>query len=69
MEALLEQECADYDWEQERRCARCGTAHYLVVDDESNRIFCAPCLKVMHDRMPHPPADYADEVEDLDFYL
>lgn len=69
IEMLMEQEQTDYDWEQERRCARCGSTHYLVVDEESKAIFCAPCLKALHDRAPRPPVDYSDEVEDLDFYL
>jgi hypothetical protein len=68
METLREQEHSNYDWEQERCCAQCGSIHYLVIDEESHEIFCTPCLKARQARKPRP-LEPAQENEDLDFYL
>jgi len=68
MDILMEQDQADYEWEQEQRCSRCGSTHYLVCDGETREIFCAPCLKTLHDHQPRP-FEPAEGVEDLDFYL
>ena len=68
METLKKQEQIDYDLEQEPRCARCGSTHYLLMEEESKTIFCAPCLKALHPHLPQPPAP-TEEADKLDFYL
>jgi hypothetical protein len=68
MDTLRELEPVDYEWEDEPRCTRCGTTHYLVCDTETKAIYCAPCVRVLHEKQPRPLKP-VEGVEDLDFYL
>jgi hypothetical protein len=34
----------DYEWELDFCCARCGSTHYLIFDEDSEEIYCGPCL-------------------------
>jgi len=34
----------EYEWELDFCCARCGSTHYLIFDEDSEEIYCGPCL-------------------------
>jgi hypothetical protein len=56
----------DYDWEVDICCARCGSPYYLVADEESEEIYCGPCLDFMrHHPARLPLAFEIDEEDDL----
>lgn len=68
MEKHVESPQPEYDVELRGLCARCGSPHYLLVDEETNEFICAPCFRAL--RRPAPqPLEFQNEAEDLDFYL
>ena len=34
----------DYEWDLDSCCARCGSTHYLIFDEELEETYCGPCL-------------------------
>ena len=40
----------DYEWELDYCCTRCGSTHYLIYDEDSEEIYCGPCLEFLRRR-------------------
>jgi len=57
----------DYEWELDVCCARCGSTHYLIFDEESEEIYCGPCLDFLRRHPAPPPA--ALEIDEDDDYV
>ena len=55
-----------YEWELDFCCERCGSAHYLIFDKETEKTYCAPCLQFIRGYQK-TQADPADLMEDDDF--
>lgn len=58
----------DYEWEVDFCCARCGSTHYLIFDEESEEIYCGPCLEFIRRHQQQKPSITAIDDED-DFVL
>jgi hypothetical protein len=51
-----------YEWEVELCCVRCGSTHYLIVDEETKEIYCGPCLQFIHEHQkPRPMMEISEE--------
>ncbi len=55
----------DYEWELDFCCARCGSTHYLIFDEESEEIYCGPCLEFMRRHKVRQPLVNVDEEDDF----
>jgi hypothetical protein len=55
----------DYDWEVESCCARCGSIHYLIFDEESKKFYCGPCLQLIHQHKKLQPVIEIPEEDDF----
>jgi hypothetical protein len=66
---IIEKEwCSDYEWEIDFCCARCGSTHYLIFDEDSEEIYCGPCLEFLR-RHPLRQSVVTEIDEDDDFVL
>ncbi len=49
--ATVEKELlAGYEWELDFFCSRCGSTHSLIFDKENEKMYCGPCLLLIHTR-------------------
>lgn len=56
----------DYEWELDFCCARCGSTHYLIFDDDGEEIYCGPCLDfIRHHTTRQAGAMALDEDDDF----
>ncbi len=58
----------DYEWELDFCCTRCGSAHYLIFDEESEEIYCGPCLELFRRRQKQR-SEMVEIHEEDDFVL
>jgi hypothetical protein len=58
----------DYEWELDFCCARCGSTHYLIFDEESDEIYCGPCLEIIR-RQQKQKSRITEIYEDDDLVL
>jgi hypothetical protein len=69
MMATIEKELfPDYEWELDFCCARCGSTHYLIFDEESEEIYCGPCLGLLR-RQQKQRSEMVEIYEEDDFVL
>jgi late competence protein required for DNA uptake (superfamily II DNA/RNA helicase) len=66
---MLEKEVfPDYEWELDFCCARCGSTHYLLLDEESEEIYCRPCLELIRRKQTQQP-EMVEIFEEDEFVL
>ena len=58
----------DYEWELDFCCARCGSTHYLIYDEDSEEIYCGPCLEFLR-RHQKQQSEMVEIFEEDDFVL
>ncbi len=59
----------DYEWELDFCCARCGSTHYLIFDEENEEIYCGPCLEFIRRHQKQKPAVTEFDWEEDDLVL
>lgn len=58
----------DYEWELDFCCTRCGSTHYLIYDEDSEEIYCGPCLEFLR-RHQKQQSELVEIFEEDDFVL
>ena len=58
----------DYEWELDFCCTRCGSTHYLIYDEDSEEIYCGPCLEFLR-RHQRQQSAMVEIYEEDDFVL
>lgn len=58
----------DYEWELDFCCTRCGSTHYLIYDEDSEEIYCGPCLEFLR-RRQRQQSEMVEIYEEDDFVL